>query len=99
MPVQREQLVAYRLEAAAGYQEHNWRASTRRSELLLEQEVIAARTGTARLEVAEEWRSCPQCDASLPLEDRRMMRDPALTAAPDSCRPRPDFRKAIPRLQ
>ena len=64
----REQLRTYRLEAAAiiRSQLESGRATP---ELLLEREVIAARTGVARLAVTEEWRSCPQCDAPVPLGD------------------------------
>ena len=69
----REQLQAYRLEAAAVIkaQLEQGEASP---DLLLEQEVMAARaeirstrTGSETYpEIVEGWQSCPQCDAPVP---------------------------------
>ena len=69
----REQLQAYRLEAAAAIKSQ-LEQGTAPPELLLEQEVIAARAelrsaepgeGT-RPEPVEGWQACPQCDAPIP---------------------------------
>ena len=68
-----EQLQAYRLDAAAAIKSQLEQGAAP-PELLLEQEVIAARAelrsaesaeGT-RPEPAEGWQPCPQCDAPIP---------------------------------
>ena len=64
----REQLRIYRLEAAAIIRSQ-LESGQAPPELLLEREVIAARTAGVRLEGTEEWRSCPQCDAPVPLDE------------------------------
>ena len=69
----RQQLQAYRLEAAATIKSQLEQGAAP-PELLLEQEVIAARAelrsaesaeGT-RPEPVEGWQACPQCDAPIP---------------------------------
>ena len=69
----RQQLQAYRLEAAAAIKSQLEQGAAP-PELLLEQEVIAARAelrsaepaeGT-RPEPVEGWQACPQCDAPIP---------------------------------
>ena len=69
----RDQLQAYRLEAAAAIKSQLEQGAAP-PELLLEQEVIAARAelrsaepadGT-RPEPVEGWQACPQCDAPIP---------------------------------
>ena len=69
----REQLRGYRLEAAEAIKSQLEQGAAP-PELLLEQEVIAARAelrsaepaeGT-RPETAEGWQACPQCDAPIP---------------------------------
>ena len=72
----REQLRAYRLEAATVIKAQLEQGAAP-PELLLEQEVMASRaqirsaqpadeTGSA---LAEEWQACPQCDAPIPSAD------------------------------
>lgn len=61
----REQLQAYRLEAAAAIRAQLEQGSAP-PELLLEQEVIAARAEIHSAQPAEEWQPCPQCDAPIP---------------------------------
>ena len=69
----REQLRAYRLEAAAAIKAQLEQGAATQ-ELLLEQEVIAARTEIRSAQTsdggvsgpAEGWRACPQCDAPVP---------------------------------
>ena len=69
----REQLQAYRLDAAAVIKSQLEQGAAP-PELLLEQEVIAARAELrsaepaqeTRPEPAEGWQPCPQCDAPIP---------------------------------
>ena len=61
----REQLQAYRVQAAAAIKMQLERGAAP-PELLLEQEVIAARAEIRSGESAEGWRACRQCDAPLP---------------------------------
>jgi len=61
----RRQLQAYRLEAAAVIKSQLEQGAAP-PELLLEQEVIAARSELHSAESAEGWRACPQCDAPVP---------------------------------
>ena len=61
----REQLQAYRVQAAAAIKTQLERGAAP-PELLLEQEVIAARAEIRSGESAEGWRACRQCDAPLP---------------------------------
>ena len=69
----REQLQAYRLEAAMVIKAQLEQGEAP-PELLLEQEVIVARAeirsaesaGEAHPELVEGWRACPQCDAPAP---------------------------------
>ena len=61
----REQLQAYRLEAAAAIKSQLEQGAAP-PELLLEQEVVAARAELRSAESAEGWQPCPQCDAPIP---------------------------------
>ncbi len=69
----REQLRGYRLEAAAAIKSQLEQGAAP-PELLLEQEVIAARAELRSVESAEGtrpepvegWQACPQCDAPIP---------------------------------
>ncbi len=69
----REQLRGYRLEAAAVIKTQLEQGAAP-PELLLEQEVLAARAVIRSAqpadgdgsELADEWRACPQCDAPIP---------------------------------
>ena len=61
----REQLQRYRLEAAATIKSQLEQGAAP-PELLLEQEVIAARSELRSAEPAEGWQACPQCDAPIP---------------------------------
>ena len=61
----REQLQRYRLEAAAAIKSQLEQGAAA-PELLLEQEVIAARSELRSAEPAEGWQACPQCDAPIP---------------------------------
>ena len=69
----REQLQAYRLEAAAAIKRQLEQGAAP-PELLLEQEVIASRAEIRSAQTsdggvsgpAEGWRACPQCDAPVP---------------------------------
>ena len=56
----REQMAAYRLQVALAVKAELERGDAS-PELLLEQEILAARANGA-----SEWRSCPRCDAPLP---------------------------------
>ena len=65
----REEMLAYRLEAAAVIREQieGGRASP---ELLLEREVLEARDALRSAQATEDgWRACPQCDAPIPFGD------------------------------
>ncbi len=64
----REQLQAYRLEAAAAIKSQldSGEASL---ELMLELEVIGARAGLSEATPSGEWGSCTRCDAPVPLSE------------------------------
>jgi hypothetical protein len=64
----REQLQAYRLEAA-GIIKAQIDSGTAPPELSLELDIMALRAGPRQQEVFEVWRSCPQCDAPIPVSD------------------------------
>lgn len=78
----REQLQGYRLQAAVAVKSMLERGDAP-PELLLEQEVLAARSSGAHRHASlhspvepveihgsvEGWRACPQCDAPVPLDD------------------------------
>ena len=61
----REQLQAYRLEAAAVIKAQLEQGAAP-PELLLEQEVMAARAELRSPELADKWQPCPDCDAPIP---------------------------------
>ena len=61
----REQLRAYRLEAAAAIREQ-MEGEAAPPDLLLEQEVIAARAEIRSPDSSAGWQACPQCDAPVP---------------------------------
>ena len=71
----REQLMAYRLEAAAAVREQLAQGIAP-PELLLEQEVIEARAQLRSDSSFGDWQTCPQCDAPIPA---------ALSSASNSC--------------
>ena len=64
----REQLQAYRLEAAA-IVKAQIDSGMAPPELSLELDVMALRAGLRQQEAFEGWRSCSQCDAPLPVGD------------------------------
>ena len=65
----REELLAYRLEAAEVLREQI-ASGQAPPELVLEQDVMAARATLRSPEATEsEWRSCRECDAPIPLGD------------------------------
>ena len=79
----REELLAYRLEAAAIIRERI-ESGNAPPELLLEQDVLDARATLGSLQVAETgWRSCPECDAPIPFGD---VPCPHCGASPDADR-------------
>lgn len=61
----REQLRAYRLEAAAAIK-NQLEGGAAPADLLLEQEVMAARAEIRSTNPAAGWQACPQCDAPIP---------------------------------
>ncbi len=61
----RQQLQAYRLEAATAIREQ-LEGGAAPPDLLLEQEVIAARAEIRSTDPSAGWQACPQCDAPIP---------------------------------
>lgn len=61
----REQLQAYRVEAATAIREQLDRGAAP-PDLLLEQDVIAARKEIRSTITSPGWQACPQCDAPIP---------------------------------
>lgn len=79
----REELLAYRLEAAAAIREQI-EGGQAPPELLLEQEVMDARASLRSSKAMEAgWESCPECDAPIPFGD---VPCPHCGASPDADR-------------